>query len=71
MIALHDYVAVLIDIKDTPVKRGTTGTVVLKLSDTHYLVEFSDTDGQVYEQLPIHRNDLLVLHQITENLEVG
>jgi hypothetical protein len=50
MIEIHDYVAVLVDIKDTPVKRGTTGTVVSKLSDTHYLVEFSDTDGQVYEQ---------------------
>lgn len=71
MMEIHDYVAVLVDIKGTPVKRGTTGTVVSKLSDTHYLVEFSDTDGQVYEQLPIHRNDLLVLHQITENLEVG
>lgn len=71
MIEIHDYVAVLIDIGNTPVKRGTTGTVVSKLSDTHYLIEFSDTDGQVYEQLPIHRNDLLVLHQITENLEVG
>lgn len=71
MIAIHDYVAVLRDVKDTPVKRGTTGTVVSKLSDTHYLVEFSDTDGQVYEQRPIHRNELLVLHQITENLEMG
>jgi len=34
-------------------------------------VEFSDTEGQVYEQLPIHRDDLLVLHRITENLDVG
>lgn len=71
MIEIHDYVAVLIDIENTPVKRGTTGTVVSKLSDTHYLVEFSDADGQVYEQLPIHSNDLLVLHQITEYIEVG
>ncbi|MCR4292675.1 MAG: DUF4926 domain-containing protein [Candidatus Kuenenia sp.] len=71
MIEIHDYVAVLTDIKDSPVKRGTTGTVVSKLSDTHYLVEFSDIDGQVYEQLSIHRNDLLVLHQITEYLEVS
>ncbi|NIV04120.1 MAG: DUF4926 domain-containing protein [Calditrichae bacterium] len=70
MIEIHDYVAVLTDIENTPVNRGTTGTVVSKLSDTHYLVEFSDTDGQVYEQLPIHKRDLLVLHQITENLEL-
>lgn len=68
MIEIHDYVAVLTNIKGTPVKRGTTGTVVSGLSDTHYLVEFSDSDGQVYEQLPIHENDL---NQITENLEAG
>lgn len=71
MIQIHDYVAILVDIENTPVKRGTTGTVVSKLSDTHFLVEFSDSDGQVCQQLPIHRNNLLVLHQITENLEVG
>ena len=69
MIQVHDYVAILVDIENTPVRRGTTGTVVAKLSDTHFLVEFSDSDGQVYEQLPIHRDNLLVLHQITENLE--
>ncbi|KHE93380.1 MAG: DUF4926 domain-containing protein [Candidatus Scalindua rubra] len=71
MIQIHDYVAILEDIENTPVTRGTTGTVVSKLSDTHLLVEFSDSEGQVYEQIPIHRNNLLVLHQITEDLEVG
>lgn len=71
MIEIHDYVAILIDIENTPVTRGTTGTVVSKLSDNHFLIEFSDDEGQVYEQLPIHKNDLLVLHQITENLEVS
>lgn len=70
MIHVHDYVAVLRDIENTPIKRGTTGTVVSKLSDTHFLVEFSDSEGQVYEQIPIDRDDLLVLRQITENLEV-
>lgn len=35
MIEIHDYIAVLVDIKETPVKRGTTETVVSKLSDTH------------------------------------
>ncbi len=67
---VHDYVAVLLDIENSPVTRGTTGTVVDKLSDTHFLVEFSDADGQVYEQLPIHVDNLLVLHRITENLEL-
>jgi len=71
MIQIHDYVAVLVDIENTPIARGTTGTVVSQLSDTHFLVEFSDNEGQVYEQVAIHRDNLLVLHQITQNLEVG
>jgi len=71
MIRIHDYVAVLVDIENTVVIRGTTGTVVSKFSDTHFLVEFSDNEGQVYEQIPIHRDNLLVLHQITENLELA
>lgn len=71
MIRVHDYVAVLRDFEKTPIKRGTTGTVVAELSDTHVLVEFSDNEGQVYEQIPLRRDDLLVLHQITENLEIG
>ncbi len=70
MIQLHDYVAILADIENTSVTRGTTGTVVFKLSDTHLLVEFSDSEGQVYEQIPIHRDNLLVLHQITDNIAV-
>jgi hypothetical protein len=70
LIQIHDYVAVLADIENTPIARGTTGTVVSKLSDTHFLVEFSDNEGQVYEQAAIHADNLLVLHQITENLEV-
>lgn len=71
MIEIHDYVAVLVDIEKTPITRGTTGTVVSKLSETHFLVEFSDGEGQVYEQLPVHRDNLLVLRQIAENPEVG
>jgi hypothetical protein len=71
MIQIHDYVAVLIDIENTPVVRGTTGTVVAKLSETHFLVEFSDSEGQVYKQIPIHCDNLLVLHQITESAELS
>lgn len=70
MIQIHDYVAILADLENSPVTRGTTGTVVSKLSDTQFLVEFSDSEGQVYVQTPIHQNNLLVLHQITKNLEV-
>lgn len=71
MIEVHDYVAVLQDVENSPVTRGTTGTVVAELSDTHFLVEFSDRDGHVYEQIPIHRDHLLVLHQIAEDLETA
>ncbi len=71
MIRIHDFVAILVDIKteSITITRGTTGTVVSKLSDTHFLVEFSDSEGQVYEQLPVHQTNILVLHSITESLE--
>ncbi len=71
MIQIHDYVAVLENIKKTPITRGTTGTVVSKLSDADFLVEFSDSDGQVYGQIPLHRDNLLVLHTVEANLEVA
>lgn len=71
MIQIHDYVAVLENIKKTPITRGTTGTVVSKLSDADFLVEFSDGDGQVYDQIPLRRDNLLVLHTVEANLEVA
>ena len=71
MIQIHDYVAVLENIKKTPITRGTTGTVVSKLSDADFLVEFSGGDGQVYDQIPLHRDNLLVLHTVEANLEVA
>ena len=71
MIQIHDYVAVLENIKKTPITRGTTGTVVSKLSDADFLVEFSDDAGQVYDQIPLHRDNLLVLHTVEANLEVA
>ena len=71
MIQIHDYVAVLENIKKTPITRGTTGTVVSKLSDADFLVEFSDGDGQVCDQIPLHRDNLLVLHTVEANLEVA
>ncbi|KAA3663053.1 MAG: DUF4926 domain-containing protein [Calditrichaeota bacterium] len=69
MIRIHDFIAVLIDIKNTVITRGTTGTIVSRLDDAYYLVEFSDNNGQVYEQIPIHQANLLVLHQITEKAD--
>ncbi len=71
MIQIHDYVAVLESIKKTPITRGTTGTVVSKLSDADFLVEFSDGDGQVYDQIPLHRDNLPVLRTVEANLEVA
>jgi len=62
MIQIHDYVAVLENIKKTPITRGTTGTVVSKLSDADFLVEFS---------VPLHRDNLLVLRTVEANLEVA
>ncbi|MBS4027024.1 MAG: DUF4926 domain-containing protein [Ignavibacteriales bacterium] len=69
MIHLHDFVALLDNIPNTTIIRGTTGTVVSQLSDNFFLVEFSDENGEVFEQLPIQQDSLLVLHRISENAE--
>lgn len=67
---IHDYVAVLSDIDNTPITQGTLGTIVDQLSDTVFLVEFSDKDGQVYKQLPISKDHLLSLHYVVDETEM-
>jgi hypothetical protein len=41
--------------------RGQVGTVVEKLNDDAFLVEFSD-DGRTYAMLPLLTAQLIVLH---------
>ena len=57
-----DVVAVLEDIPHENIHRGQVGTIVEKLADDVFEVEFSDDNGVVYAQATIHANQLLHLH---------
>ena len=57
-----DVVAVLEDIPNENIQRGQVGTLVEKLSDDVFEVEFSDDNGIVYAQITVHANQLLHLH---------
>ena len=43
-------------------RRGQVGTVVQELDGDSYEVEFSDDEGRTYAQLPLNRDQLIVLH---------
>lgn len=61
-VELLDVVALLEDLPDHGVGRGQVGTVVESLGPEIVLVEFSDTDGQMYAMLPLRTDQLMVLH---------
>jgi len=55
-------VALLEDLPQHGLVRGQVGTVVEKLADNAYEVEFSDDNGKSYASLGIPASQLLVLH---------
>jgi hypothetical protein len=57
-----DVVALLTDIPEQGLVRGQVGTVVERLADDVFEVEFVDDDGQTYAELAISAEQLLVLH---------
>ena len=62
-IKLLDVVALTHDIPEHNLKRGEVGTVVEILSNGDaFEVEFSDSDGQMYESLSFRPSQLMVLH---------
>jgi hypothetical protein len=61
-IRLLDVVALTVDRPDEGLLRGQVGTVVEILAPTVYEVEFADRKGRAYAQLPLHDQDLMVLH---------
>ena len=71
MIHIHDFVAILDDVPNSNITKGTTGTIVSQLSDDYFLVEFSNEYGEVFEQIPFQQDSLLVLHRISENVELA
>jgi len=61
-IRLLDVVALTADIPDHGLLRGQVGTVVEVLGADMFEVEFVDNDGRTYATLPLHAEQLLVLH---------
>jgi len=59
---VRDVVALLIDMDDHILVRGQVGTIVERLTEDHFEVEFAADDGRTYAQLALRRDCLLVLH---------
>ena len=61
-IAVLDVVALLADAPEQGLVRGQVGTVVERLADDVFEVEFSDDDGRTYAELALNAEGLLPLH---------
>jgi hypothetical protein len=57
-----DVVALLVDMPEHGLVRGQVGTVVDRLGEGVFDVEFSDDEGRTYAELSIREASLLVLH---------
>jgi hypothetical protein len=57
-----DVVALLVDMPERGLVRGQVGTVVERLDEGVFEVEFSDDEGRTYAELALNAIDLLVLH---------
>ena len=57
-----DVVAVLEDLPSENIFRGQVGTIVEKLTDDVFEVEFNDDNGAVYAQVTLRADQLLHLH---------
>ena len=64
--SLLDVVALLTDLPGPRLARGQVGTIVEQLDDKTSLVEFSDDQGHAYAVAPCPRDDLLILHYVSE-----
>jgi uncharacterized protein DUF4926 len=64
--SLLDVVALLKDLAAKKLARGQVGTVVERLDDETFMVEFSDDQGRGYALAPCARMDLLVLRYVPE-----
>ena len=61
-IKLLDVVALSENLSERGLSRGQVGTVVEKLDEDTFLVDFSDDDGRTYAMLPLLAAQLIVLH---------
>jgi hypothetical protein len=58
----HDVVALTTNLSDHGLVRGQVGTIVDVLAPGVFEVEFSDTQGRAYAQVPVREEHLMVLH---------
>lgn len=56
-----DVVALKADHPELGLKAGESGTIVMRLSETDILVEFSDKDGQEYAMPTLSVDDVQVV----------
>jgi Domain of unknown function (DUF4926) len=61
-IKLLEVVALLEAVPSEGLRRGEVGTVVELLAPDVYEVEFSGEDGRAYAQLPLKREQIMLLH---------
>ena len=64
--SLLDAVALLSDLPEQRLARGQVGTIVERLDNRTWLVEFSDDQGRAYALAPCPQEELLVLHYVPE-----
>ena len=57
-----DVVALLVDMPEHGLVRGQVGTVVERLDESVFEVEFSDDEGRTYAEVALRADALLVLH---------
>lgn len=58
---LLDVVALMKNLPDDKLSKGQVGTIVEKLDDNVYEVEFSDKNGQTIASLALKAEDLILL----------
>lgn len=60
---LLDIVALTVDLPEYNLLRGQVGTIVELLADSAaFEVEFSDSNGQTYQSVGLHPEQIMVLH---------
>ncbi|MBD2146568.1 DUF4926 domain-containing protein [Sphaerospermopsis sp. FACHB-1194] len=60
---LLDIVALTVDLPEYNLLRGQVGTIVELLADSAaFEVEFSDSNGQIYQSVGLHPEQIMVLH---------
>ncbi len=58
---LLQAVALIIDLPERGLYRGQVGAIVEELAPLVYEVEFTDTEGRTYAQLPLRAEQIMAL----------